>query len=255
MRRLAAIGATAALLIAPAIARADLNVGSDNHVKEVKTIGEDVRIDGTTSGPVVVIDGDLVIGPSGHVNGATVIGGRIQTQPGGELSGEVFHIAGQWPAIATWQILTAILVLFALRIVLSWTIVAFATQVTDTATVKTLTDLVRTRPIKAFAVGALAAFGIGAGAIVAALTVVGLAVAAALLGLLLVATVLGIAVGFTAAGTTATTRRLTVATLAVPIAGDALAALAAIVGMGAVLRQWADRPSQAPAAPEPVPLN
>lgn len=47
--------------------------------------------------------GELLAWSLLEVNGATVIGGRIQTQPGGELSGDVFHIAGQWPDIATWQ--------------------------------------------------------------------------------------------------------------------------------------------------------
>lgn len=243
------------LLVAPSAAAAGLRVEEGTHVDEVKAIGEDVRIDGTTSGPVVVIDGDLTVGPRGRVNGAAVVGGRIATRPGGRISGEVFHVAGEWPSIPAWQIGGVLLALVALRMALCWALVSAAVQLSERPVAEALSVAGRLRPLKTLAVGGLAAFGIGAGALVAALTVVGLAVAAALAGMLLAATIVGTALALRAAGPTRANKRLRTVALVLPLTGDAVAALAAILGMGAVLRHLVDRAAEAPGARDVLALR
>jgi len=48
-----------------------------------------LRVNGTISGPVLVINGDLIIGPGGTVLGPVLVtGGRIEVRPGGRLDGE-----------------------------------------------------------------------------------------------------------------------------------------------------------------------
>lgn len=239
-----------AVLFLPPVAAADLRVPAGDRVEEVNAIGEDVRVDGTTSGPVVVIAGDLLVGPSGRVNGAVVIGGRIQARPGGRLTGKVFHVAGQWPDFARWQLASLLVGLLAVRIALFWVLVSAAAQLATRPLAAALSAAGRLRPVRTAGVGALAAFGVGAAALVTALTVVGLAVAAALLGVLLAATVVGVALVLRAGGPTRANRRLALVALVLPFAGDALAALAAILGMGAVLRHLADHAAEAPGARE-----
>jgi len=236
------LGATLAL---PGAAAADLRVPAGNRVDAVKAIGESVQVDGT-SGSVIVIDGDLTVGPRGRVSGAVVLGGRITTRPGGEISGEVFHVAGHWPRLAAWQLLALLLLLFALRIAVCWALIGAAVQLAERPIAQTLAGAVRVAPLKTLAVGALAAFGIGAAALVSALSVVGLAVTAALAGVLVSVTVAGVALALQAAGSAHANRRLATVALVMPFAGDALAALAAVVGMGAVLRHVADQTTRSP---------
>jgi len=232
--------ALATLLLAPSLANADLRVDAGQRVGEVKAIGEDVRVDGATSGAVIVVDGDLVVGPRGHVNGAAVVGGRIVTQPGGRVSGRVFHISGRWPDIALWHIAALFALLLLVRTAVLWALVGAAAELAERPLADALSAAGRLSPLKTLGVGALAAFGVGAAALAAALTVVGLAVTAALLGVLLAATGVGVALALHAAGPTPSARRPLGLVLVLPVAGDALAALAAIVGMGAMLRLWAD---------------
>ncbi len=48
-----------------------------------------LRVNGTVSGPVLVINGDLIIGAGGTVLGPVLVaGGRIEVRPGGRLEGE-----------------------------------------------------------------------------------------------------------------------------------------------------------------------
>ena len=48
-----------------------------------------LRVNGTVSGPVLVINGDLIIGPGGTVLGPVLVtGGRIEVRAGGRLDGE-----------------------------------------------------------------------------------------------------------------------------------------------------------------------
>ena len=48
-----------------------------------------LRVNGTIAGPVLVINGDMIVGPGGTVLGPVLVtGGRIDVRPGGRLDGE-----------------------------------------------------------------------------------------------------------------------------------------------------------------------
>lgn len=235
-------------LLAPSTAAAELRLGSGQPTG-VKAVGEDVRVEGHVSGRVIVLDGDLIVGPRGTVEDAVVVGGKIRTAPGGRISGEVFHVGGRWPRLQGWQVAAGLLLLILARLVLVWVLVEAATQVAARGLAGWLSAAARVQPLKTLGVGALAVFGVGAAALAAALTVVGLPVSAAMIGILLAATVLGIAEFLHAADPSPRGRRLVAVALALPLAGDAFAALAAIVGMGAALRQLADRSTRTATTP------
>jgi len=67
-RRLAGTTALACLatLALPATAMADTVVPAGRTVVEITVIGEDVVLDGTSAGSVIVVDGDVTIGPHGR---------------------------------------------------------------------------------------------------------------------------------------------------------------------------------------------
>lgn len=237
-------------LLFPAGAAADLRVPAGDSIDEIRAVGENVRVDGTTTGSVIVIDGDLVIGPSGRAGGAVVIGGRIDVRRGGRLEGKVFHLAGAWPELALWQAMLALLGLLLMRVLVVMLVVRIAAVLAGRPVAGALAGAGRTRPLRTLVVGGLGAFGIFAAAVVSALTVVGLAVSAALIGILIAATVVGVALSLRSVGATAAHRRLATLTLATPVIGDAASALAAVVGVGVALRYFADHAEEAPGVPE-----
>lgn len=239
---------TGLALLAPSTAAAELRLGTGEPTG-VKAVGEDVRVDERVSGRVIVLDGDLIVGPRGSVEDAVVVGGRIRTARGGRISGEVFHVGGRWPHLRGWQIAAGLLVLLIGRLLLVWVVVEAAVQVAARGRAGPLSAAAGVQPLKTFGVGALAVFGVGAAALAAALTVVGLPVSAAMIGILLVATVLGVAMLLLAADPSPRGRRTVTVALALPLAGDAVAALAAIVGMGAALRWLADRTTRGAETP------
>lgn len=239
MRALLLAGLLGWMLLAPSVAAAELRLGPGRPTG-VKAVGEDVRVDGPVSGRVIVLDGDLILGPRGSVQDAVVIGGRIRTVPGGRISGEVFHVGGSWPRFHSWQIGVGLLVVLLARLILVWVLVEFAVHVASRGRAGSLSTGAGMQPLKTLGVGALAVFGVGAAALAAALTVIGLPVSAAMIAILLVATGLGVAIVLHAADASPRSRRLVTVALALPLVGDAFAALAAVIGMGAGLRHLAD---------------
>jgi hypothetical protein len=239
VRALLLAGLLGWMLLAPSVAAGDLRLGPGRPTG-VKVVGEDVRVDGPVSGRVIVLDGDLIVGPRGSVEDAVVIGGNVRTAPGGRISGEVFHVGGRWPRLRAWQIGAGLLVGLLARLILVWVLVEFAMHAASRRLAGSLSTAAGVQPLKTLGVGALAVFGVGAAALAAALTVIGLPVSAAMIGILLTATGLGIAVFLDACDASPRGRLLVTVALALPLVGDAFAALAAVIGMGAGLRHVAD---------------
>lgn len=231
--------AAAALALAlgvPAAAAAAVRVQRGQTVGDLRVIGQDVRVDGRARGWVIVVDGDLTVGRSGTIGNATIIGGRLRLEPGARVGDEIFQLGGSWPQPDGWWVLLALGLALALRTVVVWLVVALAGLLARRPELASVGAAARTRPLRALAVGALAVFGLSAGSVLLALTLVGLAVAAALWGLLLLAAVVGVAFVLRAEASEPRLRRVVLAALALPVLGDGLLALASAVGLGALLR-------------------
>jgi hypothetical protein len=183
---------------------------------------------------VIVVDGDLEIGPQGHAgHGVTVVGGRITTAPGATIEGDVFQVG--WPLPhPTWGVLlTAGILLLALRTLLVWLIVRVARMLASRPTTARALAASRRRPIRSVVVGALLAAGLSAAAILLALSVIGLVLSAAVAGVLLLATCLGVAFALDGVQDEQAHGTTVLLVLAVPVIGDALLALATVVALGA----------------------
>ena len=239
-------------LLHPVGATAAVHVPRGQVVHEIKVVGDDVRVDGRVDGSAIVIGGDLLVGSRGQVSDVTIIGGHLRTEEGARVTGDLYQLAGAWPDLGGWSLALALVLLLAARLLLVWLVVSAAELLAGGAHVAALARATGTRPLRTLAVGALAGFGLGAASILLAITVLGLAVAGALWGLLLVATVAGVALALAALESDRRARRLVLAGLAVPIVGDALAALAAVTGLGALLRYTSEGRSAAPRAQEPL---
>jgi len=229
------------LLVLPAVASADTIVPAGRSVVEVTVVGEDVTLDGTSRGGVIVIDGNLTIGPHGRaMQGVTLIGGRLVTAPGGEIRGDVFQLAGPIPHPPGWMLAAIGAALLAARLVMVWVVYRIARLLSSRPTTATMLAASRRRPIRSAVVGALLAAGLLAAGILLALSVVGLIFAAALVGVLLLAASLGVA--FALRGTDDDPEQATtiMIALAVPLIGDALLALASIVALGAAFHYLVD---------------
>ena len=231
---------TAALAVAvafalPAVAAADVHIGRSQTVGDVKVIGNDVRVDGTAHGWVTVIDGNLTIGRHGRIVNATVIGGRLVSEPGARVTGEVFEFGGRWPRLDSSHVLLLLGLLLALRIPVVLLVIAAARLIAARPFLDALLVSGRGRPLRTLVVGCLAGLGLGAASILLALTVLGLIVALAIVGVLLVAATVGVALALGALQHDEAPRFLALA-LGLPLIGEGLAALAAVAGLGVLLR-------------------
>src|SRR5439155_1506829 len=83
--------AVSAALLVPAAAAASVHVPRGQTVQDLKVIGQSIRVDGRALHSVIVVGGNLVVGPTGQVANVTVIGGRLQVTPGARLSGDVYQ--------------------------------------------------------------------------------------------------------------------------------------------------------------------
>jgi hypothetical protein len=242
------------LLALPAAAMADTVVPAGHSVVEVTVVGEDVILNGTSQGSVIVVDGNLTIGPHGRAgHGVTLIGGRLVTAPGAEIDGDVFQLAGQIPHPSGWTLVGVGAALLAARLLIVWLVLRIAYILGSWPTTATMLAASRRRPIRSAAVGALLAAGLLAAGIVLALSIVGLIFTAALAGVLLLAAALGVAFALRGVRQEREHTTTIVLALAVPLIGDALLALATIVALGAAFHYLVDersgRPSPVPTGP------
>lgn len=249
MRRALAIfaAASAVLLWASASAAADTVIPAGHSVVEVTTVGEDVQLNGTSAGSVIVIDGNLTMGPhatAGH--GVTVIGGRLTVTPGATIHGDVLQLVGPLPHPSAWILLAIVAALIACRLVVVWLILRIAHILELWATTTRMLAASQRRPLRSALVGALLAAGTLAAGLLLALSVVGLPFAAALAGALLMAAALGVAFAMQGIHDKAHRRTIAVA-LAIPLIGDALLAIATLVALGAAFHYVVDERTGAPA--------
>jgi hypothetical protein len=223
-------------LLTASPAAADVHVGRGEVVSEVRVLGQDVRIDGRARGPVVVIAGDLTVGPAGRAANITVIGGKLTTLPGARLSGDVFQFGGAPPSLAGWRLPLALLLGLGVRTLLVWLAVVGAESLAATAPLKQLAETGRRAPGRTILAGVLATCGLIAASVLLALTVIALPAALMICGALTFALLVGLAVAMAAPASPPRRRGVFIA-LAIPVIGDALLALATALGVGALLRR------------------
>jgi hypothetical protein len=233
------IAAVAVLGLAPA-ALADVHVPEGQTVSEMQVIGESARVDGTVSGRVIVVDGDLLIGRGGRVKSPVVLGGRIKVQEGGQIRGDVFRLGGHWPSLSGWGLAGLLVAVVLVHAALAGMVVAAAGMLARHPGLASVSDAATERPLRTVLLGALAAFGVGAVAVLLSVSLIGLLVGAALAGAVLVATTYGVALALAALRDQRGAARLAFWALLFPVVGEALAALAAVVGLGALLRYGAE---------------
>ena len=227
------VGTAALVLAGPALANVQVPRGTT--VNEIRVLGQDVRVDGRARGPVLIVGGNLTVGPTGQASDVTVIGGSIRTAPGGRLGGDVFQFGGEIPDLSGWRLAAAVGGAVIIRALLVWLLVAAARALAAARQLDGLSAAIASGPARALVPGARAALGGVALVALLALTVVGIPVALMLLGLLLVGVVLGLALALPALPHK-TGRRTLLLWLAIPAIGDTLLALAAAVGVGGGLR-------------------
>lgn len=244
---------TALLLWAPASAAADTVVPAGQTVVEITTFGQDVTLNGTSAGSVIVIGGDLTIGPHGRAgDGVTVIGGELRTAPSATVHGDVLQVGGRIPHPSAWMLTATVAALIAARLLGVWLILRLASIFEGWATTTKVLAASRRRPLRSTLVGALLAAGILAAGLLLALSIVGLLFAVALGGVLLLAAALGIAFVLQPLRDARHRHTITLA-LAVPLVGDALLAMATLVALGAAFHYLVDErtASTAPIPAEP----
>jgi len=242
---------TAICLWAPASAAADTIVPAGQKVVEITTFGQDVTLNGTSAGSVIVIDGDLRIGPRGRAaDGVTVIGGEVVTTPGATIHGDVLQVGGRIPHPTAWVVAAVAGALIAARLVGVWLIVRLASIFESWATTTKMLAASRRRPLRSTLVGALVAAGMLAAGLLLALSVVGLLFAVALGGVLVLAAALGVAFVLQAVHDVRH-RNTIILALAIPLVGDALLAIATLVALGAAFHYLVDERTAA-AAPLPA---
>ena len=244
------IAVAVALLATAAPALADVHVTRNQIVKEVRVVGQDVTIDGTASGPVFVVGGNLSVGPTGKAANVTVIAGQIRTAPGAQLHGDVFQFGGPFPELNGWSFAAAALAALALHSLLVWIVVSAGARFAATRHVQPLALALRDRPARTATAGVLAAAGLIALSLLLLLTVVGIPIALMIWGLLLVTVPLGVAT-LSALLPDLPRGRSLLLVAAIPLVGDALLALAMAVGTGALLRLIARARLDVDASPAP----
>jgi hypothetical protein len=229
-------------LTAPAVASAETVIPADRTVAEITVVGDDVTLNGTSAGSVIVVAGDLTIGPHGKaMHGVTVVGGRVVTAPGGVVDGDVLQLGSQVPALSIWTFAVLLAAALLARCAVVWLLWRMARLLVPWTAAPAVLAAARVRPFRTTAVGALLVAGLTAGAILLALTVIGLLLSAALAALLLLAAALGVSFVLGRDNERGSERSRTVGiALAFPLIGDALLGLAAIVAAGALFHYLID---------------
>jgi hypothetical protein len=242
--RLSAVTVVAAvglLLVVPASASAETVIPSGHAVTEITVIGQDVTLNGTSQGSVIIVDGDLTIGPHGRaLHGITLVGGHLSAAPGAQVRGDVLQVGGSIPHPGGWTIAAILAGLLLSRCAIVWLVLRIGGALAQWQTTTTMLAAARVRPLRASLVGALLAAGVLAGVILLTLTVVGIVFAAALLGGLVLAAALGVAFALTATQGRRDQDSTVAFAVAFPIVGDALLALAVIVALGALFHYLID---------------
>jgi hypothetical protein len=245
LRALLLLALAATVLAVPASALAEVHIARGQSVDELHVLGDDVRVDGVLRN-VLVVGGNVIVGPTGRLEGGVLISGRLRIEPGGRLSGDFTEIGGTWPHPGGWPLVLGLIGLLIFRSLAIWWLVRIAVVLAPFHLMSSLLGVTRARPLRSLLVGALAGFGLAAGTLVLAHSVLGLAVALALAGVLIVGTVVGVSMTLAALGIDAERRRLVLVALLLPVVGDALLALASVAGLGALLRYAADVEPAAP---------
>jgi hypothetical protein len=249
---LAAVAACGLAAALPAVARADTVVPADRTVNEITVVGDDVVLQGTSLGSVMVIGGDLMLGPGATADdGITVIGGTITTAPTATVNGDVLQIGASVPRPSGMALAVALLVLLAGRLLCVWLIVRLAVLIAPRESMAELRSSAAERPVRTALVGALLLAGLGAAAILMALTVVGIVFSLAIGGLLMLFAALGCALVPQHVPGEPSQRRTLLVALAVPLLGDAVLALATIAGAGAIFHHVVSRRDQRPVSTAP----
>ncbi len=268
MRKIGSLSAAAlgAVLLVPALGLAqprdrvtfggDAVVQKGEVVDELVTMGGDAVVHGEVLGDVVTMGGDLRVGPTGEVHGDLVtMGGEVHMAEGAATHGE--RVSGGPPSVSFGRaahhhggfgrwVADALsgLVRYALLFVLGLLLMGVARERLDALQLV----LVR-KPARAFGMGLLGFAGAIAAIVVLAITIIGIPAAVVLavalpfavyVGLAAAASVLGAALPIAAlkerpvlqlaAGSGA----LWLASL-VPFAGDVAVAVAAVLGLGALI--------------------
>lgn len=232
----ALVAVLCACLGTPATALADVHVGAGQTVRELKAVGQDVRVDGTVTENALVIGGDLTIGPHGHVSTPIVIAGQLRTSPGARVSGDVTQFSGLGSDPSPWQVILACALLLALRTGAVWVLVSLALMLARDGPLTRLGALARERPLRTLLAGALASWGLAAAGVLLIISILGIPVALLIAAAFFMATALGIALALQSTADWPQATRLTRIALWIPVLGDALAALLAALGFGTALR-------------------
>jgi len=256
-RRLVLVVVAVALglvVLTPATASAETVVPSGRAVTEITVIGQDVTLNGTSRGSVIVIDGDLTLGPHGRaLDGVTLIGGHLSAAAGAQLRGDVLQVGGSVPHPSGWMIAAVVAVLLGVRFAAVWLVLRIGAALAQWQTTSTILAAARVRPLRTTLVGTLLAAGVIAAGILLMLTVVGIVFTTALVGGLVLAAALGVAFALAATQGRGDLRRTVGIAVLFPVIGDALLALAVIVALGALFHYLIDerRSQAAPAAATP----
>lgn len=237
MRRLAVLGVALTFALAvTAPATANVHISHGQTVNEIRVIGQDVTVDGVARGPVIVIGGNLTVGPNGRVSNVTVIFGAVHAAAGAQFVGDVFQFGGPTPELTGWLLLLVLLLVYAARTALYGAAIWLGRRLARSRYQPALLEQARERPGRAVIAGILATLGLLALSALALLTVAGILVALIIWALLLVALLVGLAV---VAEPLAEMRldRGAYVLAAIPLIGDALLALAMTIGVGLLLRR------------------
>jgi hypothetical protein len=242
MRSAVAVLLLAALgLVAPALASAETVIPANRTVAEITVVGDDVTLNGISAGSVIVVAGDLTIGPHGKaMDGVTIVGGRLVTAPGGVVDGDLLQLGSDLPTVSVWTFAALLAAALLARCAVVWLLWRIARLLVRWSAAPAVLAAARARPFRTTAVGALLVAGLTAAALLLALTVIGLVLSAALAALLLLAAAFGISVVLGLDNGDRERSRTVGIALAFPLIGDALLALVAIVAAGALFHYLID---------------
>lgn len=237
MRRAAILVAALAVgFLTASPAMANVHVSRGQTVDEIRVIGQDVTVDGVARGPVIVIGGNLTVGPHGRVANVTVIFGAVHAARGSQLANDVFQFGGATPELTGWLLVLVLLLVYAARTLLYGAAVWLGRRLAQTRYEQALLELARERPGRTVIAGILASVGLLAVSAIALLTIAGILITFIVWALLLVALIIGLAV---VAEPLAELRlgRGVYLLAAIPVIGDALLTLAMAIGIGLLLRR------------------